>query len=530
MIYSKNITKEYNGKVVLNDINFVIYPGDKIALIGENGIGKTTLLEIICEKIQPTFGFIERKKQLAKISYFPQEIAFTEVENKTILEFIISDITVSRYKIEEMLYVFSVSQNINTRMNEISGGEQTKIIFIRFLLGSHEMLLMDEPTNNIDIKTIILLEKWIKKSKKTFIIVSHDRKFLSATCTRILEIDRESRNIIDRRVNYTNYLKDRENEKKLQRFKYKEYINKKKALVKASEKIKNNSSDYRLRIKNKYSFSTKQEKQTKALRFAKALLKRSKMLKKIDKPIDFEPPVFTLHDDNANDTANKNLYSIFLRNLEIGYKNKILFKNLKLNIKYGERICLLGSNGSGKTTLLNTITKKKNIFKGDIFVGKKIKFFNVLQNEQKLNSSEPTINYFTNTYKIDEDESVKLLLEADLSKKDIEKNVNLLSPGQRMRLLFAGISTIESNTLILDEPTNHLDIETTEALEHMLSFFPGNIILVTHDRMFLGKIKNFTFYQIHNKKINPIKSFKEYILNASKESDKFVSRFINKIE
>ena len=217
MIYSKNITKEYNGKVVLNDINFVIYPGDKIALIGENGIGKTTLLEIICEKIQPTFGFIERKKQLAKISYFPQEISFTEVENKTILEFIISDITVSRYKIEEMLYVFSVSQNINTRMNEISGGEQTKIIFIRFLLGSHEMLLMDEPTNNIDIKTIILLEKWIKKSKKTFIIVSHDRKFLSATCTRILEIDRESRNIIDRRVNYTNYLKDRENEKKLQR-------------------------------------------------------------------------------------------------------------------------------------------------------------------------------------------------------------------------------------------------------------------------------------------------------------------------
>ena len=115
-------------------------------------------------------------------------------------------------------------------------------------------------------------------------------------------------------------------------------------MVKASEKIKNNSSDYRLRIKNKYSFSAKQEKQTKALRFAKALLKRSKMLKKIDKPIDFEPPVFTLHDDNANDTANKKLYSIFLKNLEIGYKNKILFKNLKLNIKYGERICLLGPN------------------------------------------------------------------------------------------------------------------------------------------------------------------------------------------
>ena len=510
-----NLYKYFNGEVLLKDINFTIENRETIGLIGSNGCGKTTLLNIIAGNLDfdktaeglgavsiannVTIGFLRQNSGLESDATIDEEMhkAFSKLlETKAKMEQLEKQMTgatgdelefisqeyaqLSAYfeardgyridvKIKQILNGMGFADTPTDRViNSLSGGEKTRLALAKLLLEEPDLLILDEPTNHLDFETLMWLEDYLKSYKGAILIVSHDRYFLNKICTRICEI--ENGRLTSYRGDYSAYLvqKKMNSERQL-----KEYEMQQKEISKLEDYI----------VRNKVRAST-----------AKMAKSRQHMLDKIErveKPTMYtKPPKIKL---SYTIEPTKDIVQVLSCPVAVGENEnrKTLVNSLDLHVRRGEHVAIIGPNGIGKTSILKLIQGMIPHDSGKIMWGNNVKISYFDQEHSMLNKFDTVIEAVSRRFpKMSDAEIRKALGSVLISGEDVFKPVSVLSGGERAKLCFCLMALNNGNVLILDEPTNHIDLNTKEVLEEALAEFEGTIILVSHDRYLLNKVAN----------------------------------------
>lgn len=476
----QNATVSFKGTELLSHIDFRAVDKEKIGIVGRNGIGKTTLLKLIEGEISIEKNDDETKGTITfsginQIGFLSQ-ITFSNLENT--IEKELNEAFDSGHKKEgygewerekaknlSFLKFGFKKEEFAKKISEFSGGERTKLALIKLLLTNPDLLILDEPTNHLDIEAIEWLSSFLIDYKKTIILVSHDRQFLNDVCNVIYEV--ENKTLTRYSGNYDYYI-----DKKAI-----DYETKLKQYEKATEEIKKLHGLYeRFRYK-----PTK----------AKMAQSKLKMEEKIRSKMGAAPVKSSTESFSSTFTPKRvggeNVLKV--NDLTIGYENKIIKRNINLDIKRGDRIAIIGRNGEGKSTLLKTIVGKLKKLDGDIVWGHEIDFEYFDQDIAKNDSTKTVFDDFHDEYPnlINTDVRTKLGNFLFVG-EEVFKQVCVLSGGEKVRLALCKIFEKRPNMLILDEPTNHLDILGKEALENILDDYSGTILFVSHDRYFVKRV------------------------------------------
>ena len=515
LINITNLYKYFNGEALLKDINLTIENRETIGLIGSNGCGKTTLLNIIAGNLDldkmpdglgavnisnnVTIGFLRQNSGLESDATIDEEMhkAFSkllEVKMKmeTLesrmshtsgdeLDFISQEYAeLSAYfesrdgyridvKIKQILNGMGFADTSTDRIiSSLSGGEKTRLALAKLLLEEPDLLILDEPTNHLDFETLMWLEDYLKGYKGAILIVSHDRYFLNKICTRICEI--ENGRLTSYRGDYSAYLvqKKMNSERQL-----KEYEMQQKEICKLEDYI----------AKNKVRAST--------AKMAKSRQHMLDRIERVDKPTMFtKPPKIKL---SYNIEPTKDIVQVVSCPLAVGEgdNKKILVSSLDFHVRRGEHVAIIGPNGIGKTSILKLIQGMIPHDGGNIIWGNNVKISYFDQEHSNLNRFDTVIEAVGRKFpKMTEAEIRKALGSVLLTGENVFKPVSVLSGGERAKLCFCLMALNDGNVLILDEPTNHIDLNTKEVLEEALAEFDGTIILVSHDRYLLNKVAN----------------------------------------
>ena len=482
----KDVFKEFQDKVILDKVNLKINDGERIALVGSNGCGKTTFANII-SGAEDASGNITWYKDNVKIGYMKQ------------------------------------TTNYEHEYKNLSGGEKTKKLLSKVFYSNYDFLILDEPTNHLDYLGVSWLIKCIKEFKGTILIISHDRYFLDNTVKHIVEI--EKGNLTDYPGNYTWYRqkkkKDYENALNayIQQEKIKENINNQiNKLSEWSKKGHADSTKKPLELGEKFGvkefFRARAKKKDKQV---KSKLKRLEKMKVegIEKPKEEEKITFSI--DNA-----KKIGSVVVRaeNISKSYGNKLLFKNASFYIKHKEKIALYGINGCGKTTLIKALLGKEEL-EGNLYLSHNVKVGYISQEVIGLDEESTIIELFSFTSRQELGDIRTKLNLLGFNKDSLNKKVKVLSMGERMKLKILLMIKERCDVLILDEPTNHIDIHVREKLEEILEDYNGSIILVTHDRYMIEKVCNKLLVFENNNITRFEYGISEYL---SKKKNKFISK------
>ena len=510
-----NLYKYFNGELLLKDINFTIENRETIGLIGSNGCGKTTLLNIIAGNLDfdktadglgavsiannVTIGFLRQNSGLESDATIDEEMhkAFSKLlETKGKMEELERRMTISigdeleyisqeyaqlsayfeardgyriDVKIKQILNGMGFSDTPTDRViNSLSGGEKTRLALAKLLLEEPDLLILDEPTNHLDFETLMWLEDYLKGYKGAILIVSHDRYFLNKICTRICEI--ENGRLTSYKGDYSAYLvqKKMNSERQL-----KEYEMQQKEISKLEDYI----------VRNKVRAST-----------AKMAKSRQHMLDKIErveKPVMYtKPPKIKL---SYSIEPTKDIVQVISCPVAVGENDsrKVLVDNLDLHVRRGEHVAIIGPNGIGKTSILKLIQGMIPHDSGKIIWGNNVKISYFDQEHAMLNKHDTVIEAVSRRFpKMSDAEIRKALGSVLITGEDVFKPVSVLSGGERAKLCFCLMALNNGNVLVLDEPTNHIDLNTKEVLEEALAEFEGTIILVSHDRYLLNKVAN----------------------------------------
>ena len=499
---------EYGAYKILNDINFEIHDKEKIAIVGRNGCGKTTLLKLIAGDLHMSnpdsdescgitmagrqeIGFLrqisfpdgeitvedEIKKVFAEI--FTCEARMKEIEEQ--LQYQEDQNLYSEYdrlqkkmealngyhwrrEMEIMFRQFGFApEDLQRPIGSFSGGQQTKIAFIKLLLSRPDIMLLDEPTNHLDLPTIEWLEDYLKKYDKSVVIVSHDRMFLDRIIDVTYEI--EYHHIKRYPGNYSAFVRQKEENLEKQERDYEEQQKEIKRLTEWIEKWKNTPT--------------------------KVAAARSKQMAiehmvKIEKPRHFDTKTF-----KANFTPRIESWSevLSVKNLSIGYDMEL--SRVSFRLMKGERLAIIGENGKGKSTLLKTLVGILPALGGDFAFGTNVEWGYFDQQKAVINDADPEQTVLDNFWQEYPDmlrEEVRSALGSFLfSQEEVEKKMGQLSGGEKVRLALCKMFRTRPNLLILDEPTNHMDMAGKEALEKMASY-GGTVLFVSHDRYFIRQI------------------------------------------
>lgn len=496
------VNKTYGFDKVLNNIDITIQKGEKVALIGSNGCGKSTILKIIAgqESIDSGTISIRNNITIGYLSQIPEEnnikvkdyinSAFKEIlelkekltkyetkllseDYKTITKYMNLQekfINIGGYeyetKIQKILPVFNITNEMLERnFNTLSGGEKTIISLVKLLLQEPDILLLDEPTNHLDINKIIWLEKTLNNYKGTVLVVSHDRYFLDKVVNKIFLLTKKEIEIYH--GNYSYYIKESENRLLLE---LKNYKDQQKQIKKMEDSIK------RLKEYGKLCGPSGGEI------FFRRAASIQKRLEKIDKKDN--PTETTKININFEQGSRSGKDVLTINSLNLSYSTKEIFKDLNLNIKYQEKLCLVGENGVGKSTLIKEILKENNSIK----LGSNIKIGYIPQ-EIIFENTNLTVLEEARKHFIGPEQNLRSALFKYLfAGENIYKKIKYLSGGEKVRLKIFSLIQNSYNFLILDEPTNHIDIDTREILEEALKDFQGTILFVSHDRYFVNKI------------------------------------------
>ena len=519
MISIDNITVEFGGNALFENVSFLIKEKEKIALIGRNGAGKTTLLKLIAGEMSPTRGNISRPKNLT-IGYLPQHIkvndsktvreeTLTAFENIFAIRANIATLTAELNErddfdtaeygklIEELGYQNERLQMFDSdsieaetektlmglgfrrtdferRTSEFSGGWRMRIELAKILLRKPDLLLLDEPTNHLDIESINWLESFLKNSKSALLLVSHDKAFVDAVTTRTIEISLGK--IYDYKANYSRYLElraiDRENQ-------IRAYENQQKLIADTQDFI------------NRFRY-----KPTKAVQ----VQSRIKMLEKLE-PIQIEEVDNSRLNLRFPPPPHSGTISLDIENLTKAYGEHTVLQNIDMQIRRGEKIAFVGKNGEGKTTLVKCIVGDLD-FMGTLRLGHNVKVGYFAQNQAAtLDDSKTVFQTVDDIATGDIRTKLRNILGAFMfGGDDIDKRVAVLSGGERSRLAMIKLLLSPVNMLILDEPTNHLDISTKNVLKDAIRQFPSSAIIVSHDRDFLDGLVD-KVYEFADKKI-----------------------------
>lgn len=461
MLISVNNLSKTNGiKNIVDNVSFSIEETDKIALIGINGTGKSTLLKIIAG-IETYQGDIIQKKDL-QISYLPQNSDFNS--NNTIIRQvydIIDQNKVNEYEIKAILNKLGIT-NHEQLIKELSGGQQKRVALAITLLKPCDLLILDEPTNHLDNEMIEYLEKYLIKFNKAIFMVTHDRYFLERVTNKIMEIDRSK--IYEYEANYSKFLDlkaKREEEALASERKRKLFLKKELEWVRAGVQARTTKSKERLQ------------------RF-----------EQLNSVADIQ----TINQVEIINTASRlGKKTIELKNISMHYDNLSLFNNFSYLFKRTERIGILGVNGCGKSTLLKIIAKELKPSNGEVIYCDTIKIGYFKQMSDDLDENVRVIDYIKQTSNnlktLEGNFSAKQMCERFLFDSNSQHAyISRLSGGEKRRLYLLNILMQAPNVLLFDEPTNDLDITTLAILEDYLDSFNGIVITVSHDRYFLDRI------------------------------------------
>lgn len=525
----KNLSKSFNSNKILDNISFVLEDNDKVCLIGNNGAGKSTLLKILNGDINYDSGNINYNDE--SIGMLMQEIDIEDYD-LTIIDYIkkktnillleeklhkleenLNDSNMEEYgnvldlylkldgynfenNINMLLNGLGLNKDLNKKVKELSGGEKIKVLLTILLLSNPDIMLLDEPTNNLDIDGITYLENYLVKLNKKMIIVSHDEEFLNKISNKIFELNQGK--LTEYKMPYYEYLDYKEKEYKRNLEKYNSINEKKEELksrIKEAEKWSNKGVNKKKKDNDKIAanFAKEQTKKTSG--------NISKLKRELEKEenIDFKKKEKVSFDVNfTNEKGNKD---IVINDLVCGYEN---FKTNKinLNIPFGMRVRIDGKNGTGKSTFIKTLLSRIDKVSGNIIKGNEVKFGYISQDTLIEDNNKTIYEYLTDG--MDEVNNSLLFTVLDkfnISYEDRNKKYSKLSPGERTRVNLAKLSIDEVNVLVLDEITNHLDMEALNLIYDMLGSFKGTIISISHNRKFNEILSPDITYNISSSKI-----------------------------
>ncbi|HEM6162327.1 TPA: ABC-F family ATP-binding cassette domain-containing protein [Streptococcus suis] len=497
----EHLTKSVGDKTVFADLSFIIHQGDRIGIIGVNGTGKTTLLDVLSGRI----GFDGdvspfRTKNAYKIAYLTQEPDFDE--SKTVLDTVLSsdlretqlireyELLLSHYdedshqaRLEKVmaemdsLNAWEIESQVKTVLSklgltdlnktvaELSGGLRRRVQLAQVLLGNADLLLLDEPTNHLDIDTIEWLTTFLKNTKKSVLFITHDRYFLDNVATRIFELDRAS--LTEYQGNYQDYVR-----------------------LKAEQ----DERDAALRHKKEQLY-----KQELAWMRRQPQARATKQQARINRFHDLKGDLANKIDDSELEinfeTSRIGKKVINFENVSFSYPDKPILADFNLLIQNKDRIGIVGDNDKGKSTLLNLIAGDLQADSGKVDIGETIRIGYFSQTIKGLDESKRVINFLQEVAEEAKTTSgmvsIAELLEQFLFPRNTHGTlIEKLSGGEKKRLYLLKILLQRPNVLLLDEPTNDLDIATLTVLEHFLQGFTGPVITVSHDRYFLDKVAN----------------------------------------
>ena len=518
VVQFNNIYKQFSGEYLLKDISFTIEDKDRIGLVGLNGTGKSTLIKMLLgmERIDPdlqnNIGNISMSNT-TKVGYLSQNHNFSDEMNSVYEEMLevfieehklwheiqkinsflaisegeeleknlelLSDLTIKyeskngyeiEYRIRQILTGLELEGYQEQIIKDLSGGEKTRVALAKLLLQEPDLLVLDEPTNHLDLVSIEWLEEYLKKYGKAFLLVSHDRIFLDNVCNKIYEVENKklykyegnfSRFILQKELilkgELKRYEKEQEKVKKME-----EYIDRFRAGIKARQ--------------------------------AQGRQKILDRMEQMDDPI-FNPQRMRLKFEVASSTGENVLQ---VRNVSKSFDGNKVLNNINFNLYKGERVGIIGKNGIGKSTLLKIIMEKISKDEGEIVIGSRVKIGYYDQDHSALHGENTVLQEINTSLNLTQEYLRTLAGGFLFSGEDIEKRIDKLSGGEKVRVSFLKLYMEKANLLILDEPTNHLDIYSIEVLEDALEDYEGTLLVVSHNRHFLDSVCNTIYYLDEN--------------------------------
>lgn len=543
MISVDSLAVEFSGKTLFSDISFVINENDKIALMGKNGAGKSTMMKIIAGVQKPTRGHVRCPKD-GVIAYLPQHL-LTEDQCKVFEEalkafdqiFVIrdrmawineqletrtdydsdeymklieesSDLGEKFYSLEDINYDAEVEKTLlglgferedfTRPTSEFSGGWRMRIELAKILLKKPDLILLDEPTNHIDIESVVWLENFLINKAKAVMVISHDKAFIDNITNRTIEVTMGR--IYDYRANYSHYLQLREERRAAQLRAWKE-----------QQKTIAESKEFIERFRGTYSK-------------ANQVNSVERMLEKM-----------TIIEIDEVDTSSLKLkfppaprsgdYPVIVDHMSKSYDDHVVFRDASMTIERGQKVAFVGRNGEGKSTMIKAIMGQIG-FEGKCSLGHNVKVGYFAQNQASLLDGNLTV--FQTVDEVAEGEirtQIKTLLGCFMfSGDDIDKKVSVLSGGERTRLAMVRLLLEPVNLLILDEPTNHLDLRSKDVLKEALLAFDGTLILVSHDRDFLQGLAEKVFEFKHKRVIEHFETIDDFLVRNRMESLREIER------
>ncbi len=505
----QDLKKEFQGEILFDHVNFSMNSSDRVALIGNNGCGKSTLLKMILSKEEITSGAIVISKGI-RIGYLSQEVidnvnnclydevlhVFDELikkekeleeiallaqnDEKYLEQYGKKQIAFSnnggyefRYKIEMMLSKFGFDKDdYNRKLSSFSGGERTKLAFVKLLLIEPDLLILDEPTNHLDLSTIEWLENYLVTYSGALLFVSHDRYFIDALSNKIVEI--EFKKSFTFKGNYEDFIHEK---KIIYENQLKAYNNQQKEIEKMNRFI-----EY---FRYKPRFVSRVHDKEKKLEHLKLIEKPNKDNQKLK--IHFQ----------GESLENKEIIKI--ENLCIGYDIPLV-NDINFSIFGKNHIAVMGDNGSGKSTLLKVIMEELKPLEGNVIFKRHVKIGYIDQHHIDIKGEETILeNLMRDFPNLGEKQLRNHLGKFNFVGDDYSKKLEMLSGGEKMRLVLSKIILKNYDLLLLDEPTNHLDMTTRQALINALKEYQGTIVFVSHDRFFVDEIATHILF-FHNKK------------------------------
>ena len=504
ILQANKIERSFAGEVLFDNISLQVDERDRIALVGKNGAGKSTLLKILVGEEEPTSGEINKKRDLS-LSYLAQDSRFEssntiydemlhvfddlrktektlrqmelEMGEKTgaDLEKLMQDYDrlseefrqaggfTYEADIRAILNGFKFDESMwQMKIEELSGGQNTRLALAKMLLEKPNLLVLDEPTNHLDIETIAWLENYLVNYSGALLIVSHDRYFLDKVATITLDLTKHS---LDRYVgNYSSFVEQKEQ----------------KLLTEAK-----NYEKQQKEIAALEDFVNRNLVRASTTKRAQSRRKQLEKMERLDKP---EAGTKSAHMTFHSDKTSGNVV-LTVEEAAVGYDDQILSEPINLDIRKMNAVAIVGPNGIGKSTLIKSIVGQIPFIKGESRFGANVEVGYYDQTQSKLTPHNSVLDELWNDFKLTPEVEIRNRLGAFLfSGDDVKKTVGMLSGGERARLLLAKLSMENNNFLILDEPTNHLDIDSKEVLENALIDFDGTLLFVSHDRYFINRV------------------------------------------
>ena len=504
ILQANKIERSFAGEVLFDNISLQVDERDRIALVGKNGAGKSTLLKILVGEEEPTSGEINKKRDLS-LSYLAQDSRFES--SNTIYEemlHVFDDLRKTEKTLRQMelemgektgadleklmqdydrlseefrqaggfTYEADIRAILNgfkfdesmwqMKIEELSGGQNTRLALAKMLMEKPNLLVLDEPTNHLDIETIAWLENYLVNYSGALLIVSHDRYFLDKVATITLDLTKHS---LDRYVgNYSSFVEQKEQ----------------KLLTEAK-----NYEKQQKEIAALEDFVNRNLARASTTKRAQSRRKQLEKMERLDKP---EAGTKSAHMTFHSDKTSGNVV-LTVEEAAVGYDDQILSEPINLDIRKMNAVAIVGPNGIGKSTLIKSIVGQIPFIKGEARFGANVEVGYYDQTQSNLTPHNSVLDELWNDFKLTPEVEIRNRLGAFLfSGDDVKKTVGMLSGGERARLLLAKLSMENNNFLILDEPTNHLDIDSKEVLENALIDFDGTLLFVSHDRYFINRV------------------------------------------